>query len=234
MKKLVSIFVLLITVVLSGCFGSKEESQALVINGNTMGTTYTIKTFPAEQTLTADALKTDVDSLLVAVNQSMSPWVKNSEINQFNALAENTFMPISDDFKKVVIESVRLGHSTKTLDVTMGPLIELWGFGKDKRPTKTPSEQKINEVKQMIGVDKLILTDEGLAKSIDGLALSFSATAKGFGIDKVAELLESKGLSNYMIEIGGELRISGTKTEKQPWRIAIEQPDAPFGLRQVH
>ncbi|RZQ54164.1 FAD:protein FMN transferase ApbE [Pseudoalteromonas phenolica] len=234
MKKLVGIFVLLLTIILSGCFDNKEDIQPIVIHGKTMGTTYTIKTFPTEPSLTAEALKADVDTLLVAVNQSMSPWVKNSEINQFNALAENTFMPISDDFKAVVIESVRLGRSTETLDVTMGPLIDLWGFGIDKRPTKTPTPEQIDKVKQTIGVDKLVLTDEGLAKTIEGLELSFSATAKGYGIDKVAELLESKGMTNYMVEIGGELRIAGRKALDQPWRIAIEQPDAPIGKREVH
>jgi thiamine biosynthesis lipoprotein len=149
-------------------------------------------------------------------------------------LAANTFMPISDDFKTVVKESVRLGVSTTTLDVTMGPLIDLWGFGPDKRPTKIPSQSQLDEMKARIGVDKLVLTDEGLAKTIDGLELSFSATAKGFGIDKVAGLLEAKGMVNYMVEIGGELRIAGTKAQSQPWRIAIEQPDAPAGQRQVH
>ncbi|GMM83553.1 FAD:protein FMN transferase [Pseudoalteromonas sp. MTN2-4] len=234
MKKLVGIFVLLTTVVLTGCFDDKQEIEPIVIQGKTMGTTYTVKAFPINENLTAETLKTEVDNTLIAVNQSMSPWVKNSEINQFNTLAANTFMPISDDFKTVVKESVRLGVSTTTLDVTMGPLIDLWGFGPDKRPTKTPSQSQLDEMKARIGVDKLVLTDEGLAKTIDGLELSFSATAKGFGIDKVAELLEAKGMTNYMVEIGGELRIAGTKAQSQPWRIAIEQPDAPAGQRQVH
>ncbi len=143
-------------------------------------------------------------------------------------------MPISADFYAVVAESIRLGQSTKTLDVTMGPLIDLWGFGPDKRPTKTPSDVQLEDMKTRIGVDKLVLNEQGLAKTIDGLELSFSATAKGFGIDKVAELLEAKGMTSYMVEIGGELRISGTKAQSQPWRIAIEQPDAPIGQRQVH
>ncbi|TMN92538.1 FAD:protein FMN transferase ApbE [Pseudoalteromonas phenolica] len=234
MKKLVGIFVLLTTVVLTGCFDDKQELEPIVIQGKTMGTTYTVKAFPINENLIAETLKTEVDNTLIAVNQSMSPWVQNSEINQFNTLAANTFMPISDDFKSVVKESVRLGVSTTTLDVTMGPLIDLWGFGPDKRPTKTPSQSQLDEMKARIGVDKLVLTDEGLAKTIDGLELSFSATAKGFGIDKVAELLEAKGMTNYMVEIGGELRIAGTKAQSQPWRIAIEQPDAPAGQRQVH
>jgi thiamine biosynthesis lipoprotein len=85
-----------------------------------------------------------------------------------------------------------------------------------------------------IGVDKLVLNEQGLAKTVDGLELSFSATAKGYGIDKVAQLLESRGITNYMVEIGGELRISGEKPNGQGWVIAIEQPDAEPGKREVH
>jgi len=134
----------------------------------------------------------------------------------------------------VVSESIRLGKSTKTLDVTMGPLIDLWGFGPDKKPTKRPGDEALAAMIEKIGVDKLTLTEQGLAKKVDGLELSFSATAKGYGIDKVAQLLESQNISNYMVEIGGELRIGGEKPNKQDWKIAIEQPDAPPGERKVH
>jgi thiamine biosynthesis lipoprotein len=205
-----------------------------MLHGKTMGTTYNIKAFPADSVLTADQLQQRVDETLVAVNQSMSPWVKDSEINRFNSLPHDQIMPISDDFRTVVAESIRLGKSTKTLDVTMGPLIDLWGFGPDKRPTKRPSQAKLDDMISRIGVDKLTLNEQGLAKTVDGLEVSFSATAKGFGIDKVASLLEELGISNYMVEIGGELRVSGSKPNGVPWIIAIEQPDAPMGTRQSH
>ena len=74
---------------------------------------------------------------------------------------------------------------------------------------------------------------QGLAKTVNGLELSFSATAKGYGIDKVAQLLESHDITNYMVEIGGELRIAGEKPNNQDWKIAIEQPDAQPGERKL-
>ncbi|KAF7767080.1 thiamine biosynthesis lipoprotein [Pseudoalteromonas undina] len=197
-----------------------------------MGTTYHIK-FYAEQ-VDPQAVQAEIDAVLVDINQSMSTYIEDSEINTFNRLDANEVMPISDDFRAVISESMRIGNSTKTLDVTMGPLIDLWGFGPDKKPTKRPTNEALANMINNIGIDKLVLNEQGLAKTMADLELSFSATAKGYGIDKVAELLQSKGITDYMVEIGGELRIAGTKPDNQAWRIAIEQPDANPGERKVH
>ncbi|NNG41945.1 FAD:protein FMN transferase [Pseudoalteromonas sp. NEC-BIFX-2020_002] len=231
-QALIAIFFLALTLLISGC--GKNEPQELYLEGKTMGTTYHIKVFAEQEKLASLNLLPEVTQLLKDINLSMSTYIKDSEINQFNRLPAGEVMPISSDFRAVVSESIRLGKSTKTLDVTMGPLIDLWGFGPDKKPTKRPTNEALLAMIAKIGVDKLILTDQGLAKSIDGLALSFSATAKGYGIDKVAELLESHGLTNYMVEIGGELRVSGKKPNDLDWRIAIEQPDTELGVRKVH
>jgi thiamine biosynthesis lipoprotein len=222
-----------LAVFLSACSPSPQETM-LELHGKTMGTTYSIKVFPGDVAISKEALQIEVDEELVLVNQSMSTYIKDSEINRFNDLVAGVTMPISNEFRDVVAESIRLGESTKTLDVTMGPLIDLWGFGPDKRPTNRPSQEQLDTMLARIGVDKLILTEQGLTKTVDGLRLSFSATAKGYGIDKVAELIEKHGIHNYMVEIGGELRVAGTKAGGEAWRIAIEQPDAPMGQRQIH
>lgn len=220
---------------LVGCDNASHDPvKPLTLHGQTMGTTYNVKVFTQGKQVEGGELQQKIDDTLIAVNASMSPWVENSEINRFNGLKANEVMEISDDFRVVIAESIRLGRSTKTLDVTMGPLIDLWGFGPDKRPTKRPGKMQLDDMRAHIGVDKLVLNEQGLAKTQHGLELSFSATAKGYGIDKVALLLEQQGFRNYMVEIGGELRVSGTKADKAPWRIAIEQPDAPVGQRQIH
>ena len=230
-----TLIVLFCAALMAGCDNSsKNEQQELLLQGKTMGTTFNIKVFVPQEQLAELSLYSEVTDLLADVNQSMSTYIENSEINQFNRLPAGEVMPISDDFRNVVAESIRLGQSTKTLDVTMGPLIDLWGFGPDKRPQNRPTQSQLEQMISRIGVDKLQLTEQGLSKSEDDLELSFSATAKGYGIDKVAELLESHQLSNYMVEIGGEMRISGTKPDGTPWRIAIEKPDAPAGERQIH
>lgn len=229
----VAFLFIFITLFISGC-GQSDEPKELYLEGRTMGTTYHIKAYAKQDKLDSLNLLPEVNQLLKDVNQSMSTYIKDSEINNFNRIPAGQVMPISADFRAVVAESIRLGESTKTLDVTMGPLIDLWGFGPDKKPTKRPTDEALASMVAKIGVDKLKLTEQGLAKTIDGLELSFSATAKGYGIDKVAELLESHGITDYMVEIGGELRISGKKPNAKEWRIAIEQPDAEPGTRKVH
>ncbi|MDP2636053.1 MULTISPECIES: FAD:protein FMN transferase [unclassified Pseudoalteromonas] len=229
----VAFLFIFITLFISGC-GQSDEPKELYLEGRTMGTTYHIKAYAKQDKLDSLNLLPEVNQLLKDVNQSMSTYIKDSEINNFNRIPAGQVMPISADFRAVVAESIRLGESTKTLDVTMGPLIDLWGFGPDKKPTKRPTDEALASMVANIGVDKLKLTEQGLAKTIDGLELSFSATAKGYGIDKVAELLERHGITDYMVEIGGELRISGKKPNAKEWRIAIEQPDAEPGTRKVH
>ena len=227
---IIALFIITLTLLLSGC--GKSVPEETYLEGKTMGTTYHIK-FYAEQ-VDPQAVQAEIDAVLVDINQSMSTYIKDSEINTFNRLGANEVMRISDDFRAVISESMRIGNSTKTLDVTMGPLIDLWGFGPDKKPTNRPTDDELQAMTANIGIDKLVLNEQGLAKTMADLELSFSATAKGYGIDKVAELLQSKGITDYMVEIGGELRIAGTKPDNQAWRIAIEQPDANPGERKVH
>jgi len=135
----------------------------------------------------------------------------------------------SKDFAKVVQEAIRLNKVTAgALDVTVGPLVNLWGFGPDKRLNKVPSEAQIAERASLVGIDKFNLDMTGekptLTKSVKGLYLDLSSIAKGFGVDKLAEYLEQLGISNYLVEIGGELRGKGNNLQNEPWRIAIEQP----------
>jgi thiamine biosynthesis lipoprotein len=230
-KGVVALFLIISTLLITGC-GNSQHNEEAYLEGKTMGTTYHIK-FYAEQ-VDPQAVQAEIDAVLVDINQSMSTYIEDSEINTFNRLDANEVMPISDDFRAVISESMRIGNSTKTLDVTMGPLIDLWGFGPDKKPTKRPTNEALANMINNIGIDKLVLNEQGLVKTMADLELSFSATAKGYGIDKVAELLQSKGITDYMVEIGGELRIAGTKPDNQAWRIAIEQPDASPGERKVH
>lgn len=236
MKRFLYSVLFLLMVFLVGCdqAPNKPKMQEVLLQGKTMGTTFTIKVFVPEEKVTELSLFSDVSKILKDVNQSMSTYIPDSEINQFNRMPAGKNFIISEDFRRVTAESIRLGLSTGTLDVTMGPLIDLWGFGPDNRPETIPADDLIAEIKQYIGVDKLKLSTEGLMKTVDGLEISYSATAKGFGIDKVAEYLDALSLTNYMVEIGGEIRTSGNKPDHSPWVLAIEQPDAAPGTREFH
>lgn len=214
---------------LTACEKSPEQ---ITLQGKTMGTTYTVKYIDngeVKSLANPEKIKSELDGLLVEVNNQMSTYQQDSEISRFNQLKEaNQAVEISQDFAKVVAEAVRLNKMTEgALDVTVGPLVNLWGFGPDKRLNKVPSDEQIKERSSYVGIDKISLKTEGkptLTKSVPNLYLDLSSIAKGFGVDKLAEHLEKLGVSNYLVEIGGELRGKGKNLQGLDWRIAIEQP----------
>ena len=197
-----------------------------------MGTTYTVKYLTDSNTSPAQPTQAELDALLHEVNRQMSTYQTDSEISRFNQMkAAQGAMPISNDFATVVAEAIRLNQFTEgALDVTIGPLVNLWGFGPDKRIQKTPSAAELAQTIPHIGIDKIHLTPPQanqaaqLSKATDHVYLDLSAIAKGFGVDKIATYLEQRGIQNYLVEIGGELRAKGKNPQQQIWNVGIEQP----------
>lgn len=213
---------------LSGC---AEPPQVVKIAGKTMGTSYHISWVGEQEQ--AQAMQTKIDQRLVEVNNSMSHWQPDSLISQFNRLQSIEPMTIDADFATVVAESLWLAEQTDgALDVTIGPVIDLWGFGANGQVEQAPTAEQIAAAQAITGISKVSLNAVELTKAEPQLTLNLSAIAKGFGVDAVADLLEQHEIGDYMVEIGGELRIRGTKPEQKPWRIAIERPD-PNG-RALH
>lgn len=211
----------------------EPQAEMTTLNGKTMGTTYTVKYIaqPNQKLPESAQVQQQIDDLLKEVNRQMSTYDKNSEISQFNQMpASAAVMPISADFATVLTEAVRLNAQTEgALDVTIGALVNLWGFGADKSVTKSPSEQDLAQANQRVGVDKVIFSqpENGkatLAKKVDGVYVDLSAIAKGFGVDKVAQHLDGLGVANYLVEIGGELRGKGMNLQGKAWAVGIEQP----------
>lgn len=197
-----------------------------------MGTTYTVKYLTDSNTSLAQPTQAELDALLHEVNRQMSTYQTDSEISRFNQMkAAQGAMPISNDFATVVAEAIRLNQFTEgALDVTIGPLVNLWGFGPDKRTHKTPTSAELAQAIPNIGIDKIHLTlpqanqAAQLSKATDHVYLDLSAIAKGFGVDKIATYLEQRGIQNYLVEIGGELRAKGKNPQQQIWNVGIEQP----------
>ena len=111
------------------------------------------------------------------------------------------------------------------LDITLGPLVNLWGFGPDKRPTQFPSKEVIAEAKARTGIEFLDVDGTRLSKTKADLYVDLSSIAKGFGVDVVAGILNKYNVAGYLVEIGGELSVFGNKMDGSAWRVAIEQPD---------
>ncbi len=215
--------------------GQKEQYS---LSGRTMGTTYHIKYIDDSLKLSPQEVQAQADKLLKQVNQEMSTFMPTSEISRFNQFREiNTPFAISKDFAHVVETAIQLNKVTEgALDVTVGPLVNIWSFGPTKRVDKEPSAEQIAEKMQFVGVDKLkVFAKDGqyyLEKSVPELYVDLSSIAKGFGVDKVAQYLDQLGVKNYMVEIGGEIFAKGKNERGRAWEIGIEDP-LYNGERQV-
>jgi len=234
--------ILLILTALCALTACKKDPEIVSFVGKTMGTTYHIKYIDnGELNLDKEKAHAKIEMMLKDVNAKMSTYDKNSEISRFNQSTDiNQPVEISRDFATVVREAIRLNQVTEgALDVTVGPVVNLWGFGPEKRPDKQPTAEQLAERFAWIGIDKLKLTQSAgkfsLEKTVPQLYIDLSSIAKGFGVDQVASVIEQIGAKNYMVEIGGEIRAKGKNIEGKDWQIAIEKPnfDGSRAVEQV-
>ena len=213
--------VLLSVLLLSGC---DRGPEIVKISGTKMGTTYHI-TVVADQPA-PDNLAVLIEAELDRVDHSMSTYKPNSEISRFNQLAVDQSMTISLEFFEVltIAQSVWL-NSDGALDPSVGPLVDLWGFGPSLTEDQIPSEKQIANALATVGFDSVIIdsSDQSIIKTRP-VVIDLSAVAKGYAVDLVANLLEMNALPDYLIEVGGETRVSGLNPQGQPWRLAIESP----------
>ncbi|MCC9631192.1 FAD:protein FMN transferase [Blastopirellula sp. JC732] len=207
--------------------GCLQPPAPIEVTGRTMGTTYSVKFIPPDRDFDAKPLQQEIDKRLVEINQQMSTYIPDSELSRFNQSKAGDWFPVSPQLAEVVQLAKQINHeSGGAFDVTVGPLVNLWNFGPDHHPEQVPSDEAIAAALANIGDDKLEvrLDPPALKKSVDGLYVDLSAIAKGYGVDKIAELIAESGRKSYMVEIGGEVRAAGQKPDGSPWRIAIEKP----------
>jgi thiamine biosynthesis lipoprotein len=226
MNKMKLMLIVLLLISITACFPSNNSGKSeILLQGRTMGTTYNIKVVSTLEQVEALKLQDKIDLALKQVNQEMSTYIPDSEISLFNQSNAGEVFEISPGFTRVLKESIRLGElSDGKLDITVGPLVNLWGFGPELRPEKVPSESVIATTLARVGLNKLHLVGNQLSKDISNLYVDLSTTAKGYGVDIVAELIEANGIGNYLVEIGGEMRLKGFKHTGELWAIAIEKP----------
>lgn len=221
----------LLTIFISGC---SERATELVFSGSTMGTSYQVKVV-AHHSSVPPELADQIGDRLEALNRIFSTYQDDSELMVFNASAVNEAQSISPDMLKVMTIAQEVYQlSNGAFDPTVGPLVNLWGFGPDNTHDKIPLGEAINHKRKLVGYNHLsIHSSEATAVRKTDIQLDMSAVAKGYAVDAVAELLASKGLTNYLVEVGGELRASGYKVNGEPWLIAIERPLIKGGIQQA-
>ena len=154
------------------------------------------------------------------VNQSLSMFNKNSVIARWN---RGECEQVDSLFVIMYRKAKEVNEATGgAFDVTVGPLVNAWGFG--FKNEKLPSGEKVDSLLQYVGMDKVQLEGERLVKRVEGVQMDASSIAKGLGVDLVAEFFDRKGVQNYMIEIGGEIRVKGESNKQRPWHIGIDKP----------
>ena len=227
-------FSLLILAGLISCT-SESATDLVVLNGTTMGTTYQIK-FEKTDGKDFNTIHSGIDSVLKAVNMQMSTYIDSSEISKFNSLRDTSWFKISEDFYMVLKEAQRIAQITNgAYDITVGPLVNLWGFGPEDHGYQVPSEEQIEKRKKYIGYKNIRLKENPFAvkKLISEIYIDLSSIAKGFGVDKVSSFLDENNIQNYMVEIGGEVRTKGKKSKNGFWRIGIQYPDGSNRIAKV-
>ncbi|WP_170326466.1 FAD:protein FMN transferase [Ruegeria arenilitoris] len=219
--------VLAFATLLTGCLFDKEP-EVVRLSGETMGTTFNITAIGED--LDEDTLAAAVQETLAEVNAKMSNWDPNSEVSTFSAATSTDPTPVSAEFAQVMTAANEVHDKTGGIfDVTLGPLIELWGFGPRTPEDPVPSDAEIEAALSGVGQNRLLTLDTEagtLAKSEPGVGINLSAIAKGYGIDAVAETLREAGIEDYLVEIGGDLVTKGQNDKGETWRIGIEKPQA--------
>lgn len=165
-------------------------------------------------------LQEEIEAELAKVDQSLSPFNKQSIITAVN---NNEDVEVNDMFKDVFTTAMLVSEETHgDFDITVSPLVNIWGFG--FKHDLTPDSSKIDSLKQFVGYQMVKLEGNKVKKKDPRIMLDCSSIAKGYGVDAVGKLLERKGIRNFMVEIGGEVVTKGISSKKEAWRIGISKP----------
>ena len=206
--------------VLPGC-GPRPQ---LRLSGRTMGTTWHVTLVGRGS---AVLLQEKIERRLEEINQGLSTYREDSEIRRFNRFRRKSEeFPISRDFLQVMKVAARVFElSGGAWDGTVMPLVDLWGFGPAGPVGEPPGEEKIASALAQVGFAKIEIRDSGaLVKHDPSVTLDLASIAKGYGVDQVAELVRREGFTDFIVEIGGEVRAGGARRDGRPWRVGISRP----------
>ncbi|HET6630114.1 MAG TPA: FAD:protein FMN transferase [Woeseiaceae bacterium] len=217
---------LLVSLMLAGC-GNGEAPVAYELSGSAMGTRYSVT---IAEPLTAEqrqVLEGRIDGTIDAVEQAMSTYIVESDVSRFNASRSTDWIEVSDSVCHAVAAAHGLSELTNgAFDITVGPLVNLWGFGPETVELAPPPPEEIKAAQARVGYQRVHAdcSRPAIRKDRADVYIDLSAWAKGYAVDRVAVLLDDLGIENYLAEIGGELRMTGRNAEGKLWGIGIEKP----------
>lgn len=211
---------------LLGCGADHGKFSVLELAGPTMGTSYSVKLVALPAQIDADVLQAQIDSSLQRIEQRMSTYQQDSELSLFNQSESTDWVDVSTELCGVIDAALAISEVTSAFDITVGPLVNLWGFGPADSLPEPPDHGAIEETLQQTGFEMLHAqcATPAIRKDRADIYVDLSAYAKGHAVDQIATLLSDQGLDNYLVEIGGELRAHGHNAGGNPWSVAIEKP----------
>jgi len=218
-----ALFLLSISIMLFAC-SAAEKPTIKILNGKTMGTTYSVQVIDEGTNLDYKELGEGLENNLKAINHLMSTWDPESELSRFNQAPVGKWFQLSDETVEVLKLALAISQQTDgKFDVTLGQLVNMWGFGPSVQTMGIPNDVDIKNVMLRTGMQHIFIRPEtnNVKKDID-IYIDLSAIAKGYAVDRLANYLSGQGVKNYLIEIGGELRAKGHKPGGVSWKIGIE------------
>lgn len=199
----------------------------LELSGQAMGTTFKVLLVAPQESLDTEALDAEIVAALQTVDALASTWRDDSELTVLNNDLSIDWIPVTREFCDLLDQSLAISKTTGgAFDPTIGPLVNLWGFGPDGQIVEPPSSADVVAAKHRVGFDLLEAdcAERLVRKDVADLYIDLSGWAKGYAVDQVADLLNTHSVANYLVEIGGELRVKGQNSEGGKWAIGIEAP----------
>lgn len=218
----------------AGCARDTPKRSLIEINGETMGTTYTVKVVDAPKELDSGELSAAIIEVLERIDRYMSTYRSDSILSRFNSSASVAWRGVPIELITVIDAARRVSVMTEgVFDVTVGSLVNQWGFGARASTAGIPSTGMVAAALADVGYSLLHTrrSPPAIRKDRPALNVDLSGIAKGYAVDRLGELLASRGVENYLVEIGGELKVRGRNAAGGQWAIAIEQP--AFATRRL-
>jgi thiamine biosynthesis lipoprotein len=213
-------------VMLAACSDS-ERLPEYELSGRTMGTSFSVKLVDPAESFSKGALRDQIHDTLDRVENLASTYLVHSELSAFNSNRSTEWIDVSAQFCAIIRQALDVSRATDgAFDITVGPLVNLWGFGPEGDVFEPPSQADINDALLRVGFTRLHAdcSIPAVRKDSADLYVDLSGWAKGFAVDELAALLDAHALENYLVEIGGELRARGHNASGLDWSIAIERP----------
>ena len=215
------------TVMLASCGGERET---LELRGRTMGTSYSIRIVDAADAsaVSLESLRQRVATRLEDLEDVFSTYRPESEVSRFNARPGQGWFGVSRDFLEVLDQAMTVSQLTGgAFDATVGPLVDLWGFGAGDASGRIPDPEVLDRLLSATGFEYLQWRESppAVRRTQPGVQLDFSAIAKGYAVDRIWELLSEAGLAAYLVEVGGEVRTRGRRADGRGWSVGVENPD---------